>query len=118
MKNIKSYNESIREYLKPKSTEEIKKSLEQTIVNKFEESYENGESNVNINNLGNNWDKYSEPYHLIDNYYLYKNILFTLYDIYQYDSKLVKSKESIENFKSKLIIKKDELENAIQKLEG
>ena len=116
MKTIKSYNESIRDFLKPKSEEDIKKALEQSIIGKFEESYKNGISEVNLRHFGKNWEKYTEPFYLIENFYLYKDNIFRLFPKEQYDHQLLKYNNPISEWKDTFIKRKEELENAIKKL--
>ena len=118
MKHLKLYNESIREYLKPKSEEEIEKAWENTIIKLFQDAYEQGESNPNLDYLGDKWEIYSEPFHLYDNYYFYKDMIMLLntYETggwYNTDLKVI---EDVDTFKSKMIKKIDQIEKGLKKL--
>lgn len=120
IKNFDSFtNESVREYLKPKSEEEVELVWKNLVEKEFETAFEHGKSNPNFDYLGKKWEQYSEPYHLYDNFYYYKDKIMTVYSFetggwYQQVLEVINS--TPDKLKIKIQKEIEEREGALKKL--
>ena len=71
-------NESIRDFMKPKSEEEINNVWKRKIDEIFEASYNNKSQFFNRATYSKVWKKCTESYYLYDNYYIYKDKILYL----------------------------------------
>jgi hypothetical protein len=74
----KSINEGVRELMTPKDNEELREAIKGI----FDNASKDGMATIDAD-VFEYWDEMSEEYILIDNYYLYKNQIFFLYDNWQ-----------------------------------
>ena len=119
MKHIKPYNESIRQYLKPKSEEELDIAFKKAISDTFEETLESDECEVDFERFDDYWDKYTNQYHLYGDYYIYKNKIMVIRErgsnsTFHFSLELVDG--TVEEFKDQTIKDIEVRKSALKKL--
>lgn len=73
-------SESLKDKMRGKSEEEIKKYVEKP----FEEAYKHGYTDFDISNIGEFWFELIDKYYLYDGFYLYKDKIFSIIDNINY----------------------------------
>lgn len=95
------------------------RTKEQEIIDDFEKAYKTGSTSFNQEYYGSTWSKMRSEWHLYDNYYLYRDAIFSVVTRPSgdwYHTELVKLKEEPHVFKEKIFKKIEQLEKAFDKL--
>ncbi len=114
MNKVKTYddflNEGVRDLMTPKDNEGLHEAVRQI----FKDAIYGGMSTISAD-IFEFWDELSEGYILFDNYYLYENTIFFLYDNWQEGGEPLYQLSVVYRNPNKL---KEKLEKAIKRIES